>query len=98
MCVVYESVVKILDEIDRYADMIENDYHNPILDELKKRFHSSSFDPDYHYTDVENRLPDEVIIESNRSIAVRFYRHFSARMRAMMKCAPQYELISFEGP
>ena len=53
---------------------------------------------DGYYMDPTDRLPDEVIIESNRDVAVSFYRRFTARMRAMMTHSPQYALITFEGP
>ena len=69
-----------------------------LLDELKKGFHASSFDRDYYYIAAENRLPDAVIIETNRHVAVDFYRRFAKRVRSMMEHAPQYELICFTGP
>ena len=88
----------IVHDIERYAEMIQDDYENPLLAELKKGFHASSFDKDYSYTAVENRLPDTVIIETNRHIAVDFYQRFANRMRSMMQHAPQCELICFTGP
>lgn len=93
----YESMKKIIKDIECCADMLQHDYANPLLDELKKGFHASSFDQDY-YIATENRLPDAVIIETNRHVAVDFYRRFAKQVRSMMKHAPQYEMICFTGP
>lgn len=94
----YAAMKSIVHDIEQYAEMIRDDYKNPLLAELKKGFHASSFDQDYSYTIVENRLPDAVIIETNRHIAVDFYQRFANRMRSMMQHAPQCELICFTGP
>ncbi len=75
----YESVRGILDKMDRFADLLENNYHNPLLDGLKQGFRASSFDQDYYERPAKDRLPDDVLLETNRGIAVDFYRRFSKR-------------------
>lgn len=94
----YESMKEIIADMERCADMLQRDYDNPLLDELKNDFPAPCFDEDYFYTAKEKRPPDNVIIEKNRRVAVDFYRRFARRMRSMMEHAPQYELICFTGP
>ena len=40
----YAATKKALDQMERFADLIENDYRNPLLAELKTHFRASSFD------------------------------------------------------
>ncbi len=79
----YTDVKKMLAEIKGVARMLQEDFDNPMLDGVKKRMRF----------DRKNITTKESV-----SMAIDFYDRFCRRMEAMMKNAPQYELISFMGP
>lgn len=56
----------MLDQIDRYAEMLDNDYENPLLEGLKQGFYAASFDNSYYCTSDEDRPNDEEILRQNR--------------------------------
>lgn len=62
----YETVLEMLDQIDRYAEMLDNDYENPLLEGLKQGFYAASFDNSYYCTSDEDRPNDEEILRQNR--------------------------------
>lgn len=95
----YETIRKMLDEIELCARLLETDFDNPALTDFKKGFHSVTFDPDENR--YQKRLTDEEeehLIRDNIGIALDFYDRFVRRMRKMMQAADDYELISFMGP
>ena len=95
----YETIRKMLDEIELCARLLETDFDNPALTDFKKGFHSVTFDPDENR--FQKRLTDEEeehLIRDNIGIALDFYDRFVRRMRKMMQGADDYELISFMGP
>lgn len=95
----YETIRKMLDEIELCARLLETDFDNPALTDFKKGFHSVTFDPDENR--FQKRLTDEEeehLIRDNIGIALDFYDRFVRRMRKMMQAADDYELISFMGP
>ena len=95
----YERIRKMLDDIERYAGLLESDFGHPALANLKKGFHPYTFDPDENR--YQKRLTDEEkehLIRDNIGLALDFYERFVWRMRKMMQAADDYELISFMGP
>ena len=95
----YETIRKMLDEIELCAGLLETDFDNPALTDLKNGFHPYTFDPDENR--YQKKLTDqekEHLIRDNIGIALDFYERFVGRMRKMMRAADDYELISFMGP
>lgn len=95
----YETIGKMLDDIERCAGLLKTDFDNPALTALKEGFHPYTFDPDENR--YRKKLTDqekEQLIRDNIGLALDFYERFVWRMRKMMKAAEDYELISFMGP
>ena len=95
----YDTVNAMLDEIERCAVLLKEDYYNPLLDELKKKFSVYDFVPDLLRT--EKKFSDteaDQIIRENINVAIDFYRRFVKRIRLMMEHSADYNLISFMGP
>ena len=90
----YESMEKMLDEIEYYANLLKCDYDNPLLDELKSRFKYSSFGGDGFVSEKEEKR----FVRENIGVAIDFYERFVRRMRRMMKEAEDGDFISFMGP
>ena len=89
----------MLDEISTVSELLKTDFDNPVLADIKKRFHPFTFDPDENR--YQKKLTDfekEQLIRNNIHIATDFYDRFVRRMRQMMENADNYELISFMGP
>ncbi len=95
----YDTVRRMLLDVEKCADLLEQDYDDPRLDGLKERFKWYAFDPD---EDKWKKRPTEReaarIIRSNIRLAADFYRRFVWKMRRMMESSPQFDLISFMGP
>ena len=92
----YDSIRKMIETIQEYTYLLQTDYDNPKLDELKACFHPSQFDSEYYY--YQERPDEEATIRKNIYVAIEFYKRFCDRMEIMMKNAPQFNLISFMGP
>lgn len=92
----YDSIRKMIETIREYTYLLQTDYDNPKLDELKACFHPSQFDSEYYY--YQERPDEEATIRKNIYVAIEFYERFCDRMEIMMKNAPQFNLISFMGP
>lgn len=87
----YETMRKMIADMRLCAEMLENDFENPYLDELKS----------YLYQRINERKSydeKQKEIKQNTQIATDFYRRIAARLEAMMKNAPDYEFICFMGP
>lgn len=95
----YDTVKAMLDDIERCAVLLEEDYYNPLLDELKKKFSVYDFAPDLLGTGkkLSNQETDK-IIRDNINVAADFYYRFVKRIRLMMEHSTDYDLISFMGP
>ena len=95
----YEAMKRMLDEISTVSELLKTDFDNPVLADIKKRFHPFTFDPDENR--YQKKLTDfekEQLIRNNIHIDTDFYDRFVRRMRQMMENADNYELISFMGP
>ena len=95
----YETMDRMLQDIETCSVMLERQYDDPSLDELKENFEWFDFVFD---DDKRNRKPSEAeaddIIRDNIGILTDFYRRFVRRIRIMMQRAPEYKWISFMGP
>ena len=97
----YDSVERMLEDIERSADLLETDFDHESIAELVSRFCSS----ESHFTDL---MTDEMyrmtkaekreFIRCRIGVATDFYRRFTRRMRMMMQAEPDQSLICFEGP
>lgn len=95
----YETVNRMLADIEHCSKLLKTDYDNPELDELKKRFSYYTFDTDENkYKKKFSARKEKETIRNNINLAVDFYDRFILRMKSMMKYAPDYNLISFMGP
>ena len=95
----YDTMNKMLDDIDECAELLDNAFDDPRLDELKGRldYYRLCPDDDWHnrtYTKAE--MMD--FIRSGIGVVTNFYRRFSRRMRGMMEHSPDCDAISFTGP
>lgn len=92
----YEAVKKMLADIREHVRLLQADFGDPQLDEWKERFRISSLVKDYYF--LSQAQQNELTIRDHVNVIVDFYERFCLRMEAMMKYAPQYDLISFMGP
>ena len=95
----YETMEKMLHEIEEKANLLATNFEDkslvPIIDRLNY-FDFIPLDTEdyYNYTKKEELKT----IKENIFIATDFYSRFVRRMRSMMKNSPEYALISFMGP
>ena len=90
----YETIKKMLSEIEECAHLLRTDFHNPKLDALKNKVCDHPFAP-------ENIPGDQQIPAKKQELIAAvsdFYERFVNRMQHMMENASEYELISFMGP
>ncbi len=92
----YAAMEKMLADIDRMNALLQNDYGNWHLNLLKRNFDYMAFLPAGADADrLHTAKAAEQIIRKNISVATDFYARFTARMRKMMKEAPEYGYICF---
>lgn len=91
----YDTMKKILREIEHTAYLLKYNYNSPELDEIKSRFQPYSFKEDFDYNEMGDK---ERFIEENKSVAIDFYRDFCAIIEGLMRKYPEYNLITFSGP
>ena len=95
----YEDMRKMLADIKSCAYMLENDFDNPALKDVKDHiglFELNYFDGRF-YPDITEEEKNE-IRRSKIHIATDFYRRFAYRMEVMLQRSTKYNLITFEGP
>lgn len=91
----YDTMYDMLAEIDEVACMLETDYDNPALDEVKKEFSI------YYMCDEEDedyKKGNSAAIKDHIDVVIDFYRRFTERVRKMMADCPRANLISIDGP
>ena len=91
----YQDLQEIIEDIKHSANLLETDYNNSELDELKKNF--SIFymcAPDSE----DYRLGNSNAIESHIDVVIDFYERFTKRLKQMIENNPQTFLISIMGP
>ncbi len=90
----YESMREMLAEIMQTAELLENDYDNPALAEVKKGFSiyylCAPDEPDYIAHKEEN-------VENHKGVIIDFYKRFVARMYRMLDEYPMAHAISVLG-
>lgn len=91
----YDTLKEMVKEIEETAALLESDYDNPRLDDIKKNF--SIFymcdRDDYDYINCEHTA-----IREHISVVIDFYRRFSKRITAMMENNKITTIISIMGP
>lgn len=94
----YETMEKMLAEIEECTRLLAEDYDNPALQEVKSKFQASTFYPgDDFYRHRWTAEEEAQLIRDNIHLAVDFYQRFVKRMRQMMKAAPDYDIINVMG-
>lgn len=91
----YECMRKMLQEISKAADLLETDYGNEELKDIKKEF-SIFYMCSCHHSDYIERKNEN--IENHKDVVIDFYRRFVSRMSRMMEEHPETDLISVMGP
>lgn len=91
----FENVRKIIADIRRAVDLLENDYDNPELDDLKNELPWSEYTEKSRSEMTDTELND--IRKNHVPRAVDFYRRFVDRMEKMM-ALPGRNMVSFAGP
>ena len=91
----YGTLRKMLGEIQKTADLLECDWENPRLDEVKKNFSILYMcHPDHE--DYLNR--NESAVKTHISVVTDFYRRFVKRLSTMMDNNPDTNVLSVMGP
>jgi len=89
----YESLYKMVYEIFSVSDMLNNDYNNPKLNDIKKNFSI------YYMTSIDDIDHDnEYAIEKHISVVIDFYKRFTKRIIKMMENNKNTNIISIMGP
>ena len=98
----YDSMDEMLKEIEETATILEKDYDDPRLNELRKGFGNL---PDYipgYWQRKEMMSEDEAdrMVRENKAYILDFYRRFVDSIRSMIKAgeAAGYKVISVCGP
>lgn len=91
----YETLEKMADDILEVAYMLENDYHNIMLEDIKKKFEIGLMCSNYDY---EKAMEDSNAVQNNIKVVTGFYRRFVKRLRKMMANSPETNIISIMGP
>ena len=80
-------------EILSVSDMLNNDYNNPKLNDIKKNFSI------YYMTSIDDIDHDnEDAIEKHISVVIDFYKRFTKRIIKMMESNKNTNIISIMGP
>lgn len=91
----YDTLRKMVEEIENMATLLETDYNNPILDGVKENF-SIFYMCDRNDEDYING--DYGAIPKHISVVTDFYRRFAKRITAMMENNKEAHVISVMGP
>lgn len=91
----YQALKVMLQDVSCSADMLETDYDNPLLDNLKERFSIYYMCP---CDSDDYKLGNDQAIRSHVAVVIDFYRRFVNRLTLMMENNPETFLISIMGP
>ncbi|WP_022774257.1 hypothetical protein [Butyrivibrio sp. AE2015] len=93
----YEAMSAMCDEIIKVADLLDRDFFNPELEDVKKEFSifymSDNDDIDHINSDCSPKA-----IHRHAYVVVDFYRRFVNYIRKMMMDHPECNLITISGP
>jgi len=91
----YETAEAMIKEILETAHLLETDYNNSSLEELKKDFSIYYMCP---YDCPDYKSGNEAAIQKHISVVISFYRRFAERLSLMIKNNPSANIISIMGP
>lgn len=91
----YDVLNEMVKEILEVAALLESDYNNPRLDDIKKKF---SIFYMCHQRDVDYINGDDNAIQKHISVVIDFYHRFSKRITSMMENNKNTTVISIMGP
>lgn len=91
----FDTIRNMVEEIRAASRLLQENYDDPVLDELKKEFSWSCY-TEKNWQEVSEEEKNK--LRKNRvPMAVDFYERFCMRMEQMMTC-PGCDTISFAGP
>lgn len=91
----YDVLNEMVKEIEEVASLLESDYNNSRLNDIKKKF-SIFYMCDRNDADYINR--DDTAIPKHISVVIDFYHRFSKRITSMMENNKNTTIISIMGP
>lgn len=91
----YDGLMKMTKEIDEVAALLELDYNNPCLDDIKKNY-SIYYMCNQSDADYINR--DDSAIQNHISVVIDFYHCFTKRIIKMMENNKNTTVLSIMGP
>lgn len=91
----YDKLKEMLKEIEAVSWMLENDYDNSYLNDIKKNF-SIFYMCDSSKPDYINR--NNAAIKNHIGVVIDFYHSFSKRLAKMMENNKNASIISIMGP
>lgn len=90
----YDSLSEMVKEIEETAKLLETDYFNPRLDEIKESYPSVDI---CNQSGLDNNQAEEGI-PKHISIVIDFYYRFAKRIISMMENNKSTTVISIMGP
>ena len=97
----YEDIENLIERIKHISILLEKDYNNPQLDEIKMDYDwLIYFLPEYDRKKEYSKEEKDKLIENNKNYIIDFYSRFTKYMENMIKEGKEkgYTLISFMGP
>lgn len=91
----YDVLNEMVKEILEVASLLESDYNNPRLDDIKKKFSIFYMCP---RSDADYFNRDASAIQKHISVVIDFYHRFSKRITSMMENNKNTTVISIMGP
>lgn len=91
----YETLEKMLCEIEMVTKLLKKDYMNEKLKPIKERF-SIYYMCDQESSEYREETPEN--IEKHKDVVIDFYQRFVKRMRKMMINNSNTDIISIMGP
>lgn len=91
----YDALKEMVKEIMEAASLLESDYNNPRLDDIKKNF---SIFYMCRQNDADYINQDDTAVQKHISVVIDFYHRFSKRITAMMENNTDTTIISIMGP
>ena len=93
----YESMCKMLDDMEKTVFLLEHCYDDAYLDEIKSKF-SIFYMADKDSRDYIDKKDDAETIRKHIDVVIDFYIRFIERIKKMMKNNPDCSLLSIMGP
>ena len=92
----YELMSEILADIREKISLLQSDYDNPKLAQIKSMFDPYCFDRMIVYQ--KPQPAEDEVMRQNVHVVIHFYERFCWLMENMMSNNPQYQYISIWGP